>query len=269
METNKCLVTSLKGTIESDNLFKELGCIYFDVNQQNIVNATQQQSLQLKAVDYSPWDLEVIGEGAIADSLEELETNPKQIIHKDSGQKTVYVKNANFKLKLTNKYNITQIRQQNSLNPQNSSCIVIDQQSVSYLTSLTIFTKAGAGSFCIDGLKDSKLLSTLWVFGSKDIYGDISNLKDCTNLQQIRFQNTSISGSIENLGNLINITELRIENTNCEGNLETFAQKQVDKGRTSGTLTVKALNSNVKYNGSSITSDTVTITFNENGYVIS
>lgn len=269
METNKCLVTSLKGSIESDNLFRELGCIYFDVNQQNIVNATQQQSLQLKAVDYSPWDLEVIGEGAIADTLEELETNPKQIIHKDSGLKEVYVKNANFKLKLTNKYNITQIRQQNSTNPQNASCIVIDQQSVSYLTSLEKFIKVGAGSFCIDGLKDSKSLAILWVFGSKDIYGDISNLKDCTNLQQIRFQNTSISGSIENLGNLINVTELRIENTNCEGNLETFAQKQVDSGRTSGTLTVQALNSNVKYNGSSIASDTITITFNENGYVIS
>ena len=269
METNKCLVTSLKGSIESDNIFKELGCIYFDVKQQNIVNATQQQSLQLKAVDYSPWDLEVIGEGAIANSLEELETNPKQIIHKDSGQKTVYVKNANFKLKLTNKYNITQIRQQNSLNPQNSSCIVIDQQSVSYLTSLEMFIKVGAGSFCIDGLKDSKLLTTLWVFGSKDIYGDISNLKDCTNLQQIRFQDTSIGGSIENLGNLINITELKISNTICEGNIETFAQKQVDNGRTSGTLIIYALNSNVKYNGSSITSDIITITFNENGYVIS
>ena len=269
METNKCLVTSLKGTIESDNLFKELGCIYFDVKQQNIVNAQQQQSMQLKAVDYNPWDLEVIGEGAIADSFEELETNPKQIIHKDSGQKTVYVKNANFKLKLTNKYNITQIRQQNSINPQNSSCIEIDQQSVSYLTSLVIFIKVGEGSFCIDGLKDSKSLTTLWVFGSKDIYGNISNLKDCTSLQQIRFQDTSISGSIENLGNLINVTDLRINNTLCEGNLEAFAQKQVDKGRTSGILTVYASNSNVKYNGSSITSATITITFNENGYVIS
>lgn len=268
METNKCLVTSLKGSIESDGLFKELGCIYFDVKQQNIVNVNQQQIL-LKAVDYSPWDLEVIGEGAIADSFEELETNPKQTIHKDSGQKTVYVKNANFKLKLTNKYNITHIRQQNSTNPQNSSCIEIDQQSVSYLTSLEMFIKVGAGSFCIDGLKDSKSLGTLWVFGSKDIYGDISNLKDCTSLQQIRFQDTSISGSIENLGNLINVTELRINNTICEGNLETFAQKQVDSGRTSGTLTVQALNSNVKYNGSSIASDTITITFNESGYVIS
>lgn len=269
METNKCLVTSLKGSIESDNIFKELGCIYFDVKQQNIVNATQQQSLQLKAVFNSPWDLEVIGEGAIADSLEELETNPKQIMHKDSGNKTVYVKNANFKLKLTNKYNITHIRQQNSTNPQSSSCIEIDQQSVSYLISLEMFIKVGAGSFCIDGLKNSKSLVTLWVFGSKDIYGDISNLKDCTNLQQIRFQDTSIGGSIENLGNLINITELKISNTICEGNIETFAQKQVDNGRTSGTLTIYALNSNVKYNGSSITSDTITITFNENGYVIS
>lgn len=268
METNKCLVTSLKGSIESDNIFKELGCIYFDVKQQNIVNATKQQSLLLKAVEHSPWDLEVIGEGAIANSLEELETNPKQIIHKDSGQKTVYVKNANFKLKLTNKYNITQIRQQNSTNPQNSSCIEIDQQSVSYLISLEMFIKVGAGSFCIDGLKNSKSLVTLWVFGSKDIYGDISNLKDCTNLQQIRFQDTSIGGSIENLGNLINITELIISNTICEGNIETFAQKQVDNGRTSGTLTIYALNSNIKYNGSSI-ANYITISFNESGYVIS
>lgn len=267
MGTNNCLLTSLQGEVQNNSI-PELGCIYFNVTHQD-VGGEFAQGLRLEAVTYSSWDIEVIGDGAIADSLAELETNPKQVIHKDSGSKMIFVKNSNFRLKLTNKYNMTRIHNNNASYPNIVSCVEIEQQSVSYLKSLRIFVKANGEDFCINGLNQSTSLTQAWIFNSKKIYGDVSTFKACTALTQIRIYNTSIDGNIESLGALTSLTELTVNDTYCSGSLENFAQAQLASGRTSGSITVKAKNSHVTYQNQDVSADTLTITFNGSSYSIS
>ena len=100
--------------------------------------------------------------------------------------------------------------------------------------------------------------------------GDISHLVSMSNLNILDLMGLrELTGSINSLSPLINLTSIVISYTTIGGSLEDFAQGQVDAGRVSGSVVVKAGSSYVTYEGHNLPEgDLHTITYNGSGYSI-
>lgn len=244
-----CLVTTLRQAIDNDNL-PILDSIVINVVKTEEERLPEQKYLEFRLVEGTSVTFTVLdGSNKIAQSETFMETNPRNTvtITNPSNVFKIYFVNDNYKVKVSSKNNIQVIRNYIGVDQTKKTYIEPIYNGMSGLNNLRIFTNSSSSlPFNIEILKDATSLVTFISPFSPNCYGDIASLGDCILLETLRLTGTS-----------------------CSGNLEAFAQKQVDNGRTSGTLQIFASNSNIKYNGSSISTYNITITFNENGYVIS
>lgn len=97
--------------------------------------------------------------------------------------------------------------------------------------------------------------------------GDISALSKMTTLKVLKLSSTSVVGDIASLSGLVNLTEISCGVNNVGGTLEEFCQGMCDNGRTSGTMSVNFISSQITYNGS-VPSTTLTVTFSGGSYSV-
>ena len=243
-----CLVTTLRQAVDNDNL-PILDSIVINVVKTEEERLPEQKYLEFRLVENTSVTFTVLdGSNKIALSESIMEDNPKNsvTVTNPSGVFKIYFVNGNYKVKVSSKNNIAVMRNYIGVSATKRTYIEPIYNGMSGLYNLrTFINNSSSLPFNIEILKDSTPLVTFMSSYSPNCYGDIVSLGDCILLETLRLTGTS-----------------------CSGNVEELAQKQVDNGRTSGTLQILAANSNIKYNGSS-TAYNITITFNENGYVIS
>lgn len=243
-----CLVTTLRQAVDNDNL-PILDSIVINVVKTEEERLPEQKYLEFRLVENTSVTFTVLdGSNKIAMSETFMENNPKNrvAVTNPSGSFKIYFVNDNYKVKVSSKNNIQAFRNNIGISATKKTYIEPIYNGMSGLDNLrTLINSSSSLPFNIEILKDSTSLVVFMSSYSPNCYGDIASLGDCILLETLRLTGTS-----------------------CSGNVEEIAQKQVDNGRTSGTLQILAANSNIKYNGSSIATY-ITITFNENGYVIS
>lgn len=243
-----CLVTTLRQAIDNDNL-PILDSIVINVVKTEEERLPEQKYLEFRLVENTSVTFTVLdGSNKIALSETFMENNPKNMVTvaNPSGIFKIYFVNDNYKVKVSSKNNIQVFRNYIGISATKRTYIEPIYNGMSGLDNLRNFINSSSSlPFNIEILKDATSLVTFMSPYSPNCYGDIASLGDCILLETLRLTGTS-----------------------CSGNVEELVQKQVDNGRTSGTLQILAANSNIKYNGSSI-ANYITITFNESGYVIS
>ena len=243
-----CLVTTLRQVADNDNL-PILDSIVINVVKTEEERLPEQKYLEFRLVENTSVTFTVLdGSNKISTSESGMENNPKKSITvtNPSNVFKVYFVNDNYKVKVSSKNNLRVFRNYIGISATKRTYIEPIYNGMSGLYNLTTFINSSSSlPFNIEILKDATSLVTFMSPNSPNCYGDIASLGDCILLETLRLTGTS-----------------------CSGNVEELAQKQVDSGRTSGTLQISAANSNIKYNGSSI-ANYITISFNESGYVIS
>lgn len=192
----KCLVTKLAGTImDNDNLLRlgemriKIGKVSDPTSDSQCfgINVTQDTKL------------EIIGNGYFTDSsLTENKGKELTITSFSSpGRQTkVYYSNSDIEIAVLGKYAISNFHFENNF--------------------------SGNLSFNIENVKYSKALT--YISGNKSqIYGDIINLKDLTNLISISLDNTQVYGDIANISKLTNLSTLKLRGMQVYGDISNFA----------------------------------------------
>lgn len=103
----------------------------------------------------------------------------------------------------------------------------------------------------------------LRVLGGVNI-NDLSNLSEFTSMSQIN--SFDAAGSITSLSGITTLTYLTLAG-NVNGALEDFLDGMVAAGRTSGTMTVSVVDTNVTYNGTRLVG-AKTVTFSGSGWTL-
>lgn len=236
---NACLVTKLNATVNDDSLEK-LGVV-----KLHIVTTTDGSNAPGANISYIISYAErpntvftIVGNGYFTDSTG-AENYGKSKITTASEGKLFFSKNSEFDLEISNKYKVKQLLGGNGISP---SCAL---SVLKYLTSITQIT----------------LVSTST--------GDIKELSGLTTLTSLSLTYaTNVTGDIKNLGGLVLLTNLGLYGTSCYGEINELASAMVASGRTSGTLTIVCGNSDITYNGESV-SYSKTVTFTAEGYTVS
>lgn len=143
---NDCLVTKFKGSVNNENL-KKLGVITIECSQiDNSAYSDITSKMVIKASTY-PVVLKVVGNGAINNtSFLDLAENPKtEITIPDSSTslRTVWFSNGNYKVEITNKYNITELSGTASATVHVISSIELEDLAVTN-QNVSVFSLAGA-----------------------------------------------------------------------------------------------------------------------------
>lgn len=235
---NACLVTKLNATVNDDSLEK-LGVV-----KLHIVTTTDGSNAPGANISYIIYYAErpntvftIVGNGYFTDSTG-AENYGKSKTTTASEGKIYFSKNSEFDLEISNKYKVKQLPSGNGIS---RSCNIAVLKHLIGLTDLSI-----------------EVAST----------GDIKELSGLTNLTKIYLNGaTNITGDIKNLGNLILLGTLDLYGTSCYGEINELASAMVASGRTSGTLTVVCGNSDITYDGQSV-SYSKTVTFTAEGYTV-
>ena len=192
----KCLVTKLAGTImDNDNLLRlgemriKIGKVSDPTSDSQCfgINVTQDTKL------------EIIGNGYFTDSSL-TENKGKELtitsFSSPSRQTKVYYSNSDIEIAVFGKYAISNFQLENNF--------------------------SGNLSFNIENVKYSKALT--YISGNKSqIYGDIINLKDLTNLISISLDNAQVYGDIANISKLTNLSTLKLRGMQVYGDISNFA----------------------------------------------
>lgn len=192
----KCLVTKLAGAVTDNNNLLRLGEMRIKVGKVSDptsvsqcfgINVTQDTKL------------EIIGDGYFTDSSLAEDKGKELTItsfSSPSRQTKVYYSNSDIEIAVLGKYDISNFQ----LGKEFSGNLSFDVENLKYSKSLVY----------IDGIKSQ-------------IYGDIVNFKDLTNLSALSLDYTQVYGDIANISKLTNLNILKLRNTQVYGDISNFA----------------------------------------------
>lgn len=103
---------------------------------------------------------------------------------------------------------------------------------------------------------------------SDSVYGDISVFSDKVNMQNLNLTHTRVTGNISSLKKLTAIKFLNLSYTEVNGTVEDLCTGLQSNGKTSGTIDLRCMYSNITYQGEALGSNK-TITFTSSGYTVS
>lgn len=238
---NKCLVTKLNGTVDNDSLMR-IG--EFRIKMKKVSAPTKDSQL-IKIGVTSDTELRIVGDGYFTDStLTQNKGKKITISRNDEVSNEVYVSNGDIELAVMNKYNLVEISMPKS---QYNKDRAFDLDALKYSTHLKsieakyskVFGNLNSLSNCnrLGSIVLGKSLVTgnLSVFADKNmgvinldstaVVGDISNLKNSSDLSLLYVSNTAISGDISVLGNKNNMRYLSIANSALYGDISAFRNK--------------------------------------------
>lgn len=194
----KCLITKLNGQVDNNNLYR-IGELRIKFSK---VTSPTDKSQGISVSFIKDTKLEILGDGYFTDQA--LSANKgKTIIVPANTITKVYVSNSDLYLCIMDKY-------------------ALEALSFTPLLDDTTGYYAKNKELNLEELKYSTRIFKLVMFDSK-AYGDISSLKNFTNLSYVRMGSTDISGDISSLKNLTNLTYLDIGFTNIFGNISALS----------------------------------------------
>lgn len=145
--------------------------------------------------------------------------------------------------------------------------VKLEECDLSNVTSFTL-NYTPSVEFDLDDVNLGVALGSLSLFGGSKVKGTTAKLGELTGLVNCVIQGTLITGDIASMSTCTKLTTLQIgPNTGITGTLESFASA-MNLTRKSGSLSFRAGNSGITYNGESI-SGNLTITFSASGYEVS
>lgn len=238
---NKCLVTKLNGTVDNDSLMR-IG--EFRIKMKKVSAPTKDSQL-IKIGVTSDTELRIVGDGYFTDStLTQNKGKKITISRNDEVSNEVYVSNGDIELAVMNKYNLVEISMPKS---QYNKDRAFDLDALKYSTHLKsldarnskVFGNLNSLSNCTRFssivLADTLVTGNISVFADKNmgvvnlattaVVGDISNLKNSSDLSLLHVSNTAISGDISILGNKNILRYLSIANSGLYGDISAFRNK--------------------------------------------
>lgn len=223
--SNNCLLSKLKAAVDNPML-KGLNEFEMDARYTESSNPIVQ-SFTIQMTTSESGTIYVTEGGAFAESLEALETNPLTSLSY-TGAKTLYFKNANYKIRIADKSKIRTL----ASSTETYTRLRVVMPTVEQLSYLPICTK-----ITIVGVNFEE---------------DITELRGLPALTDLRFMHNNAFGDIQGLAKFKGLTTLRLDDTKLTGTLESFleAQWQGPDGRKSGSISTLHLeNSLVTFHG--------------------
>lgn len=258
----QCLETKLKEAVVNDGTLRKEGEMRINVYQVETPTYTETGTQRVEIYNdpnSSGNVMTCLGSGAFVNSSG-TETGTRYPATGRGINMGTQVKNGTFQVSIDNKYIINRIKlfQASGLN-------LADLEGCTSLLNISVLSGKVYGDLLF--LKDCPL-STLIEIQNSQISGDIKNLP-VTVTQLYLSSNPNLYGNIASLGKHTSLNTVRFNyNAGISGSLEEFAQAQVDNGRTSGTIGVQGIDSNITYQGVPLTAHH-TITFSNGSYTIS
>lgn len=224
-----CLVTKLKSEVNNNNLER------FDKIHLRLVPAPSPRRWVVKNITQN---FKVEGNGAIALSVAELETDPKTELTVTAGNSEVNVYFSNtttYDVYISNKSNLTYY----------NSNVVNNIEDVEWCLGLTyISADWGYMTGNIRALSKLTELRTISI-AINDLEGNLSSLSELTKVTSIDFtRNTpgNLTGNIASLAKLTSLTNISFFNAGTfTGSYDEFVYGQVDNGRASARIKIHAL----------------------------
>ena len=207
-----CLVTTLKGVVDNDNLLK-IGEMRIFIHQLDSPSETTQK-FTIKtsgAVILTP-----IG-GTIGTSYGSLSTSPITV---NNAEQTVYFSNSNFYIKVSDKYLITQI-----VKGGRYANVGVDVNELAYsaLVKLTLASPYVEGSLA--AFKNTSI--TDLIIATSSVKG---SLKDISSLPigVLNVSDTTIAGSLSDISSMNTLGTLYTTNTGITGNLNSLPKNIIN-----------------------------------------
>ena len=220
---NDCLVTKLKSTVNNDTL-EVLGKIKMDVVETTGASFGRFDVISKgEAITFKTMS----GELALGFSQNDVTNNPvDELTINPNTNKLVYYKNATYSILIDKYKGIKQIQNTGNEN-----------------TTLSI-----------DSFKYEDLDTISFVcYGNAKVSGELSSI---SNVPKVTLHSTDVVGELNNI-TTINVTNISLyDSNNITGEIRDFANLQVQKGRISGTLTIRC-NNKITLNGTIVGNDVV------------
>ena len=279
MEKN-CLVTKYKATVNDNSLLK-IGEMVLDIIKQD--TPTDRTNVLHLASNISDLTIEVEG-GMMNLTLDSNMTTGwtnKIVIPANLAKYPVYVRNGNYRIKLTSKYNVKNIGLGENMN---SAAIKVNTKYLvfsNYITSLVAQLTGNLAdlSDCINLINISNCnkttdiegslsdlapltsLTKLYLESANKVTGSISDLAPLTSLRELALTNdTSIVGDISDLSNPLIV--IYLGGTKVKGEIIEFVKTQRANGRTTGNCTINDWRLVLTFNGVATNGGNVTWTEN-------
>lgn len=236
----KCLITRLQGFINNPAVTK-IGELRIDIKKSNSKNVHQIILRANKNIN-----VEIIGDGHFTDSTGAENKGQTALI--TSTNTTLYINNSDCQLSVPNKYSlynisllssdcslsisdlkyITGLQQINSQYSKTNGDIAFLQNDI-----LNIYLSGSEVFGDIASLAKSTKISVLSINDIDGVYGDIAVLKDMVNAAIIQLNKTGVYGDISNLSNCTELKTLNLYNTKKKvtgdiGSLKNTALKTLD-----------------------------------------
>ena len=281
---NNCLVTKLKSTVNDNSLLK-VGEMFIDIiEQESPTNQTNR--LYLNTGNIADLIIEVEnGEANITldENMASGWTNKITLVKNVFPSAPIFVRNGNYRVKVSSKYNLSEIGRWTSSIFQYA--ISVDTKYLKYSTNTVTIISRLSGNLA--NLKGCTQLTKLVAIAS-NVTGSLSDLAPLTALTQLNLLNSvNVTGSLSDLAPLTALTQLSltansnvvgdikdirqpltimaVHSTQITGELIEFVKTQRSAGRTTGSCSNGGWwGSNITFNGVNPGGGTQTLTWTEN-----
>ena len=208
MEKN-CLVTKYKATVNDNSLLK-VGEMFIDIIEQESPT-NQSNRLYLNTVNTSDLVVEV-EDGAANLTLDENMvsgwTNKITLSKSVTAPAPIFVRNGNYRLKVTSKYNLTEVGRFTA--SINQKAISVDVKYLKYSPNLVNLLVGLSGNLAnISGCTKLNRISNLGI--SPNLTGSLSDFAPLTALKDLNLSDSiNITGSLSDLAPLTALTNLNL-----------------------------------------------------------
>lgn len=252
---SNCLVTKLNGSVNND-LLPAVGCFIIHVTKQaNPTQATQKFDFGPESSNKFSFKIEVIqkDKGYFAENYADTidggtVANRKTEWTTTLANRTIYFKNDDFDVIVTNKYNLSRLIFGASQS--------IERDAIEYSLSLRTLTYRSAVND-LSWLKGLSLLQDVALSSSTgntsnlqnsiqnfsclscDIEGNVSDFKEMTSLQSIQITRElssgnpdNFTGALDELGSIASLRSFDVRDYNVTFDVGSFVTKQIAAGNT-------------------------------------
>ena len=242
----ECLVTKLKGVVNSDNLVK-LGGLRFHVFNNPTPTKSNRKPM-IVAVSGSTIEMTIIGDGYFIEGTPTNWENGEGSVGKNVSfvqSKTninncpYYLSNGNYIVEVTSKYDFVGCTL--------PKYCMFDFNQMSYMSNLTAIDDT-----CVDTGLDMEvskrnvellynlpLLERFESFSTLYNIGNIGAFKKFSTLKKLNIYGCkNLEGSINELGALTNIEDIRVGGGNVTGSYDGFIRVARNNGRTTGDIVI-------------------------------
>ena len=211
-----CLVTKLKGTVDSE--LRRLGEMYVWFKKQDTTPTLGSREMVYSLIDEC--DFEIIGDGYFTDNT--LTNNLGKKLHFAAGDMRIVVSNNDVKVAVLNKFAVKGILSGFWYDSGvNGSYKKLDFEEFRWCVNLkTISITNSPSKGDLSDLAKLSLIS-LSSEGNSSVGGDISNLAHNTDMNYLAISSKGFYGNIESLAPLTKLETLHVASDYLSGNINT------------------------------------------------